>query len=127
VLPPEAYAAQSGKPTNEPRTLLRDLGFTAMLASVAMIGTAIAFEAMRSDAEERARQEQEQLRFARTVESMNAKQTLARVFAGAGGGLAALGITLLVISRNPAGEREDARVALRCEPTKCRAELSGAF
>jgi tetratricopeptide (TPR) repeat protein len=125
--PSQAIAATSGKSADKPRTLLRDLGFTAMLASVAVLGTAIAFEAMRSDAEQRARQEQEQVRFARTVDSMQNKQTLARVFAGASGGLAALGVTLLVISSNKAGAREDARVALHCQPTKCRAELSGAF
>lgn len=127
----DPFAAPSGSVKaahpDKPRTLMRDLGFTAMLASVAVLGTAIAFEAMRSDAEQRARQETEQVRFAQGIENMQTKQTLARVFAGAGGGLAALGVTLLVISGKKAGERETARVALHCAPNKCRAELSGRF
>jgi len=108
--------------------VLRSLGFGAMLASVTALGGAVALEVMRADSERAAVQDREQLRAAQSAaERAQTQKTWSRVFAGVGGGLGALGITLLVLSRDKTEDRPTSRVALHCAPTKCRAELSGVF
>jgi tetratricopeptide (TPR) repeat protein len=113
--------------TSPEKRLLRDFGVTAMLAGVGAFGGAMVFELMRADAERTAKHQTEQIRYAEALDTVQARQTWARVFAGAGGGLAALGITLMVLSRNRESEPGRTRVTLHCAPVKCRAELSGTF
>jgi tetratricopeptide (TPR) repeat protein len=115
------------KERDRSKMLLRDLGMTAMLAGVGALGGAMVFELMRADAERNAKRQTEQIRYAEALDSAQAKQTLARVFAGAGGGLAVVGITLMVLSRNQENDTARTRVSLYCAPSKCRAQLSGTF
>ncbi|MEY4581786.1 MAG: hypothetical protein RL701_6489, partial [Pseudomonadota bacterium] len=108
--------------------VLRHVGVATMLAGVGALGGALAFELMRADAARSARNETEQVKFAKALDDMQTRQTWARVFVGAGGALTALGITLLVLSRNQEhATKPKTRVALHCAPAKCRAELSGTF
>jgi hypothetical protein len=130
--PAPAASTQATKPTNprpdQRQHVLRSVGFGAMLASVGALGGAVAFEVMRADSERSAAQARETLRPTQAADRAQTQKTLSRVFAGAGGGLAAIGITLLVLSREPSEERRPtSRVALHCAFTKCRAELSGVF
>jgi tetratricopeptide (TPR) repeat protein len=119
----EAMAPTTGRP----KPVLRSLGFGAVLASVTALGGALAFEVMRADTERAAAQERDQSRAVQAGEKAQTQKTLSRVFAGAGGGLAAIGITLLVLSRDENADKPTSRVALHCAPTKCRAEISTVF
>jgi tetratricopeptide (TPR) repeat protein len=115
-------AARSGSP------LLRNLGFSAMIASAAALGGAVVFEVMRGDADRNAHNSADPARSSDALERMRTNQMLAQVFAGAGGGLAALGVTLLVLSRaDDDKEAHSTRVALTCAPAKCAANLRGVF
>lgn len=108
--------------------LLRNLGFSAMIASAAALGGAVVFEVMRGDAERSAHNATDQAHSSDAFDRMRTNQMLAQVFAGAGGGLAALGVTLLVLSRaDDEQEAHSTRVALMCAPTKCSANLRGVF
>lgn len=119
---PAPDAARTGSP------LLRDLGFSAMIASAAALGGAVVFEVMRGDAERNAHNATDQAHSSDAFDRMRTNQMLAQVFAGAGGGLAALGVTLLVLSRSDDDkEAHSTRVALTCAPTKCNANLRGVF
>jgi tetratricopeptide (TPR) repeat protein len=124
-------ADASAGSTVERTPLLRHVGVAAMLSGVAAFGGAIAFEVMRSDAARTARDETEQIRFASALDTMESRQTWARVLLGVGGGLTALGITLLVLSRNrdvaPAHGSASARLSLDCAPGTCNAHLRGSF
>jgi tetratricopeptide (TPR) repeat protein len=124
---PRASTERSPSTTGQTRPALRSMGFGAVLASVTALGGALAFEVMRADSERGAAQERDQQRAMQAGERAQTQKTWSRVFAGAGGGLAAIGITLLVLSRDEHADRPTSRVALHCAPTKCRAELSGVF
>lgn len=124
---PRASTETDHATTQRSHPVLRKLGFGAVLASVTALGGALAFEVMRADTERAGAQERDQQRAVQAGERAQTQKTLSRVFAGAGGGLAAIGVTLLVLSRDEHEDKPTSRVALHCAPTKCRAELSGVF
>jgi hypothetical protein len=109
-------------------TYMRTFGFAAVGGSVVALGTAVAFELMRSHSESRARQQRQQIAFKDTLDTMHTQQTVARVFAISAGVLAAAGGVLLVM----AAEREKADAsaegaAVACAPTGCTASYRGHF
>jgi tetratricopeptide (TPR) repeat protein len=111
-------------------SITRTIGFAALGASVAAIGGAVTLEIMRSHAEDEAKRETDQVGYSEALERMKSRQTMARVFAGAGGALAALGGVMLVVASgaNSTGERPKREgLALNCVPGKCHAVYSGAF
>jgi tetratricopeptide (TPR) repeat protein len=109
-------------------SLLRSVGLISLGASVAAFGSALTFEIMRANTERSAKHETEQIRFAQRLDTMQSQQLLARVFAGAGGALAALGGVLLVAASNVSSERAPPQgLAVACQPTNCRATMSGVF
>ena len=112
-------------------SVTRTIGFAALGASVAAIGGAVTLEVMRSRAEDEARKETDQVGFSEAYERMKSRQTMARVFAGAGGALAALGGVLLVVATGDSGERPKQSggggVAFGCSPVKCQASYRVAF
>jgi PEGA domain len=111
----------------DPRqTMLRHLGTVGIAAGVLALGGALVLEVMRSQAATSAQQEVEQIRFAEALDRTHSRQTWARVLAGTGGVLTALGVTLLVLSRGTSRASE-ASVALTCAPGECSAQLRGAF
>jgi len=79
-------------------SVTRTLGFAALGAGVAALGGAVTLEIMRSRAESDAREASDQVEFSEAIERMRTRQTMARVFAGAGGALAAIGGVLLVVA-----------------------------
>ena len=130
---PEAYSPHA---QGDPRqTLLRHIGTAGVAAGVLVLGGALVLEVMRNQAATSARQEPEQIRFAQALDRTHSRQTWARVLAGTGGVLTALGVTLLVISRGAshatetesASDTSGAHVALACGPGECSAQLLGAF
>jgi tetratricopeptide (TPR) repeat protein len=110
-------------------SVTRTIGFAALGASVAAIGGAVTLEIMRGHAEDEAKRETDQVGYSEALERMKSRQTMARVFAGAGGALAALGGVMLVVASG-AGKSEAPRregLAVSCLPGKCQAAYSGAF
>lgn len=112
-------------------SITRTIGFAALGASVAAIGGAVTLEIMRSRAESEAKQETDQVGYSEAIERMKSRQTMARVFVGAGGALAALGTVMLVVASNASSERAVRPVkqglAFSCLPGKCNAMYSGTF
>jgi tetratricopeptide (TPR) repeat protein len=110
-------------------SITRTIGFAALGASVAALGGAVTLEIMRSHAEDEAKRETDQVGYSEALERMKSRQTMARVFVGAGGALAALGGVMLVVasgaSTGEAPKREG--LALSCLPGRCHAMYSGAF
>jgi hypothetical protein len=126
-------AAPALADTTQPRrdgttTYLRTFGFAALGGSVVTLGTAVAFELMRSHSESRARQQRQQIAFKEAIDTMQTQQTFARVFAVSAGVLAAAGGVLLVLAaqrERPDSPPEGATVA--CAPTGCSAVYQGRF
>jgi hypothetical protein len=92
-------------------------------------------EVMRSRAENEAKAETDQIGYSEALERMKSRQTMARVFAGAGGALAALGGVMLVVASGSSSSSSEHAVtkprreglAFSCLPGKCNAVYSGAF
>jgi tetratricopeptide (TPR) repeat protein len=132
IAPSEVAKAKRG-------SLTRTVGFAALGASVAAIGGAVTLEVMRSRAEQEAKRETDQVGYSEALERMRSRQTMARVFAGAGGALAALGgVMLAVASGASSGEKATEKptvtdrpkkegIALSCLPGRCHAMYSGTF
>jgi tetratricopeptide (TPR) repeat protein len=116
-------------------SVTRTIGYAALGASVAAIGGAITLEVMRSRAENEAKAETDQIGYSEALERMKSRQTMARVFAGAGGALAALGGVMLVVASGSSSSSSEHAVtkprreglAFSCLPGKCNAVYSGAF
>jgi tetratricopeptide (TPR) repeat protein len=123
---PGSHVAPSEK---KHTSITRTIGFAALGASVAALGGAVTLEIMRGHAEDEAKRETDQVGYSEALERMKSRQTMARVFAGAGGALAALGgVMLVVASGATTGERPKREgLALNCLPGKCHAVYSGAF
>jgi tetratricopeptide (TPR) repeat protein len=119
--------------TSKRSSLTRTIGFAALGASVAAIGGAITLEVMRSRAEDEAKRQTDQIGYSEALERMKSRQTMARVFAGAGGALAALGGVMLVVASGASSSERAATaskregLALSCMPGKCNAMYSGKF
>jgi hypothetical protein len=132
IAPSEVANAKRGSVT-------RTIGFAALGASVAAIGGAVTLEVMRSRAEEDAKRETDQVGYSEALERMRSRQTMARVFAGAGGALAALGGVMLAVASGASGSEKPIDkptaadrpkregLALSCLPGKCHAMYSGVF
>jgi tetratricopeptide (TPR) repeat protein len=122
-----APSAAASKSTSVTRTI----GFAALGASVAALGGAVTLEIMRSRAENEAKNETDQVGYSEAIERMKSRQTMARVFVGAGGALAALGTVMLVVASGSSGERAERPkkegLAFSCLPGKCHAMYSGTF
>jgi hypothetical protein len=113
--------------SDRPGAVMRTVGIAALGASVAALGGAVTFEILRSKAESQAKQEREQVSAADQLETMRTRQTVARVLAGTGGALAAVGGVLLIAGSITGQERRGQGLALACQPNKCQAVYSGKF
>jgi tetratricopeptide (TPR) repeat protein len=126
-LSPEQVATARSSTSSVTRTI----GFAALGAGVAALGGAVTLEVMRSSAEDEAREATDQVAFSEAIERMRTRQTLARVFAGAGGALAAIGGVMLVVAsgNSSSGERPSKQggLAFGCQPFKCHASYSQTF
>lgn len=121
--------ADSAQPTRDgTTTYLRTFGFAALGGSVVTLGTAVAFELMRSHSESRARQQRQQIAFKDAIDTMHTQQTFARVFAVSAGVLAAAGGVLLVLAaQREKSEPTPEGATLACAPTGCSAVYQGRF
>jgi PEGA domain len=123
-LSPEQVAAR------RTTSVTRTIGYAALGAGVAALGGAVTLEVMRSRAEDEARNATDQVAFSEAMERMRTRQTMARVFAGAGGALAAIGGVMLVVASTGSGERSNKQkgaLAFGCQPFKCHASYARSF
>ena len=102
--------------------------YVALGAGAAALGGALYFEISRKSAEDDARGEPTQIGYQEAYETMQSRQTAARVLAGVGGALALAGGTLLVIelaAKPKDGARTEA--ALACGALGCALSARGHF
>jgi tetratricopeptide (TPR) repeat protein len=112
-LPSESNPTENEHPSGGAAQTGRRFGSAPYLtlgAAAACLGSAGIFEALRRSAQNSARHEPVQLEYERDIETMNSRQTTARVLLGVGGVLAVTGVTLLVLNQ-PLTPESRARVA----------------
>jgi len=126
--PPPPPATTDQKPSGGAGSTYRTIGFAALGTSVVALGVAMTFELMRSHSESLAKQEDEQIAFKETLDTMEAQQTWAQVFAITAGVLAATGgILLLLASQSSESPPNPGGVALACTATECSALYRRVF
>lgn len=107
---------------------LRTVGIVALGAGGAALGGAVAFELLRRDAEQKAKDEHEQVRLAAEVDTIHSRRTAAVILGGVGAGLAAIGGVLFLVSPNaPAAQDRGAQMKLNVTTTALTAMVSGRF
>jgi tetratricopeptide (TPR) repeat protein len=102
--------------------------YVALGAGAAGLGGALYFEISRQSAEDDARGEPTQIGYQDAYETMQSRQTAARVLAGVGGALVLAGGTLLVIElTSQPKERTQAEASLACGAFGCGLSAQGRF
>lgn len=102
-------------------------GIVGLAAGGAALGGAVTFEILRRSAESDAKSERTQVGYADRVDTMEARQTVARVLLGTGLALAATGGILLFLGQSGASNGEAASVGVGCSPDGCASTLRGRF
>ena len=126
ALAPRAPAPAGRKGDVSPRS--EGLGpwpwVTVGAGGVALASAGI-LELFRRSAETDARQANTQLAYADRLESMQARQTAARVLFGVGAGLVAIGTTLVIVDLDSRDDRK--LVAISCAPDACLGRMEVAL
>lgn len=99
------------------------LGFIGIGAGGAALGGALVFEILRRSAESDAKSAHTQVGYADHLNTMQSRQTAARVLLGAGVALAVGGGAFLWLGR----ERRGTNVGLACAPGGCLSSVRGRF
>lgn len=99
------------------------LGFIGIGAGAAALGGALVFESLRRNAESDAKSDHTQVGYAEHLDTMQNRQTAARVLLGAGVALAAVGGAFLWLGR----DRHGTNVGLACAPGGCWSSVRGRF
>ncbi|HEY8770446.1 MAG TPA: PEGA domain-containing protein, partial [Thermoleophilaceae bacterium] len=99
------------------------LPWVTLGAGAASLGAALTFELLRRNAESDAKQQLIQVRYQQRLETEQSRQTVARVFLGAGGALLAAGGLMLLFDK-PAAAR-GASAELLCVPGLCGVTARG--
>jgi hypothetical protein len=102
-------------------------GFASLGAGVVALGASVAFEVLRASTARSAQREPVQTQFVRDLEAVETQQTLARVFAGSGAVLAAVGGVMLGLAYTPSERKPRTELSMSCTPSRCQGVLSGAF
>jgi tetratricopeptide (TPR) repeat protein len=128
--PPPAAGAPVDNAASPPRAArgatVRTLGIVGLAAGGAALGGALTFELLRRSAESDAKNERTQVGFADRVDTMESRQTVARVLLGTGIVLAATGGVLLFFGHREAAAG-DTSVAVGCTPYGCASSVRGRF
>ena len=109
------------------QSVLNTAGWIAVGAGGAALVGAAAFEVLRRNAEADAKGEDRQIRFAQAVDTMQSRQTAARVLAGTAAGLGIAGGVLLIVAAGQDERAPGPQLGLACTPRKCNASITGRF
>ena len=101
--------------------------WTAFGVGAAALGGALAFELMRSSAEDDVRNEQTQLARHDAFDRMESRQQTARILAGVGGAAVVIGGVLLYFDLQGDGAAPKQQVGLGCGGSSCGAVVRGHF
>ncbi|HEX7671787.1 MAG TPA: PEGA domain-containing protein [Polyangiaceae bacterium] len=117
--PDRAQKSPGGFPT-------KIVGWTLVGAGGAALGASLVFELLRHGAESDAKKETTQIGYADRLDTMESRQTAARIFAVTGAVLAIGGGVVLVVGGR---KREDTApaVSAACVPSMCWSTVRGAF
>jgi hypothetical protein len=126
--PAPAAPAEDSRPSRS-GIPLRTVGIISLGTGGAALGGALVFELLRQSAENKAKNEQEQVGLAKEIDTIHARRDTARVLAGVGAGLVAIGGTLFLLSpsSSPSGKDQGTAVKLNVTGTDFRAVVSGRF
>lgn len=102
-------------------------GWIVLGAGGASLGTALAFELLRKSAQDDARDETVQVRYSERVDSMESRQTAARVFGGVGVGLVLVGGAFLAVDAGVFSGSTSSDVAAGCSQEGCSVVARGRF
>ncbi|HVU02455.1 MAG TPA: PEGA domain-containing protein [Polyangiaceae bacterium] len=102
------------------------VGWTLVGVGGASLATSLAFEISRRGAESDAKHETTQIGYASKLDTMEGRQTAARVFLGVGAGLAIAGGVFVFLGSSHRGS-EGAAVSAACVPGTCFSMVKGAF
>ncbi len=99
--------------------------WVTLAAGTAALGGALTFELLRRSAESDAKDAHNQLEYQQHLETMEGRQTTARVFLGVGGALLVAGGLMLVLDRGAPSHSTSA--GLVCLPNGCTLAARGRF
>jgi tetratricopeptide (TPR) repeat protein len=132
--PPEVASAPTTPPSrgvDMPRPARNDLtlttiGWAGIGAGGAALGGALVFELLRQSAEADTRKQKTQVAYADSLDTMESRQTTARVLAGVGGALVVTGGVFLYFGMRKSHAAAPS-VAASCSARGCWSVLRGAF
>lgn len=101
--------------------------YVTLGAGAVALGGALTFELLRQQSEQDAEEETTQIGYKEKYDEMESRRTTARVLAIVGGGLVAVGGTLLVIDLTGRKSDKAARLTVTPEPGGARAMFTGRF
>jgi tetratricopeptide (TPR) repeat protein len=116
---PRADARSTGLP-------LTTLGYVGLCAGGAALTGALVFELLRRGAESDAKKQTTQLAYVDRLDTMESRQTTARILAGAGAALAVAGGVLLWVGSSK-GHESSPSVSAACMPGTCWSTVRGRF
>lgn len=120
------HAAAASSDTAAPSSArVRPLTYVLIGGGAAALGVATAFELSRRNAEDDAESERTQIGYARALDRVESRQTMARVFAGVGGAVLLTGAISLVIDLGRG--REAVAVSGACRAADCVVTARGTF
>jgi hypothetical protein len=130
VAPPPAAAAPvaPAAPTNDASSHGKKLGIVPWVTlgvGAAALGGALTFEILRRSAENDAKAADNQIEYQDHLETMQGRQTAARVFLGTGGALLLTGGLMLLLDKGAPSQPVSA--GLMCLPGSCSAMARGNF
>ena len=102
--------------------------YITLAAGGAVLGGALTFEILRRRAEDEAESDPTQIGYADKYDTMESRQTIARVLTGVGGALVITGGVLLVLDLTSGSKsRETAGFGFGCDDHGCAASAQGRF
>jgi hypothetical protein len=93
----------------------------------AALGGSLTFELSRRRAEDQAKAETTQVGYKDKLDTMQSRQTTARILAGVGGAFVVAGGVLLALDLSSAHSKERVALGLSCAPQSCGLIASGRF
>jgi tetratricopeptide (TPR) repeat protein len=123
---PKESAPPSATHPSSTHATLRTLGWIGIGVGGAALGTSLIFELLRRESESDAKSAKTQVGFNQAIQTMEDRQTAARVFLGLGAAFAVGGGVLLFLGRDPKHSKETA-FSVGCFAGGCGGLVRGKF